>query len=297
MADGVVWFFTSLLQAFYNIGYALTHLGTWLDWSNKESMMRFIYYGASQEFFFAALLIFIIVTAIGMWRNKFMWAMVRGLEGISNNVGRFFAWAGIFMVLQQIMIVFLQRVFRVAEITIGPVGMDFTRDLSWFGEELKLYNAIIVCLCMSYTFVQGGHVRVDLVYAKVKFRTKKVIDMFGSLFFMLPMATLIWLYAWFFLWRHLITPKVSASDKLELLLRKSKVVKWNVETIGFSPNGFDAYFLFKVLLLSFVLMLYLQAVAFFYRSYLEWKEGEASENKYLVKDSLGEGEEAFEGVH
>ncbi len=297
MTDGVVWFFTSLFQAFYNIGYALTHLETWLDWSNKESMMRFIYYGASQELFFAVLLIFIILTAIGMWRNQFMWAMVRGLEGISNGVGRFFAWAGILMVLQQIMIVFLQRIFRVAEITIGPVGMDFTRDLSWFGEELKLYNAIIVCLCMSYTFVQGGHVRVDLIYAKVKFRTKKSIDMFGSLFFMLPMATLIWLYAWFFLWRHLITPKVSASDKLELLMRKSKVLKWNVETIGFSPNGFDAYFLFKVLLLSFVFLLYLQAVAFFYRSYLERKEGETSENKYLVKDTLGEGEEAFEGVH
>ncbi|MEE9388363.1 MAG: TRAP transporter small permease subunit [Paracoccaceae bacterium] len=297
MADGVVWFFTNLLQAFYNIGYALTHLGTWLDWSNKESMMRFIYYGASVELFFAVLVIFMIVTGVGMWRNRFMWAMVRGLEGVNNSVGRFFAWAGIFMVLQQIMIVFLQRVFRVSEITIGPVGMDFTRDLSWFGEELKLYNAIVVCLCMAYTFVQGGHVRVDLIYAKVKFKTKKSIDMFGSLFFMLPMATLIWLYAWFFLWRHLITPKVSASDKLELLLRKSKVVKWNVETIGFSPNGFDAYFLFKVLLLSFVIMLYLQAVAFFYRSYLERKEGEASEGKYLVKDSLGEGEDAYEGVH
>jgi TRAP-type mannitol/chloroaromatic compound transport system permease small subunit len=297
MVDGVVWFFKSLILAFYNIGYALTHLGTWLNWSDPKSLMRFVYYGGSQELFFAVFLIFVIATGIGIWRSSIMWAMVRGLEGISNNVGRLFAWAGVIMVVQQIMIVFLQRVFRVAEVTIGPVGMDFTRDLSWFGEELKLYNAIIVCLCMAYTFVQGGHVRVDLVYAKVQFATKKKIDMFGSLFFMLPMATLIWLYAWFFLWRHLFTPKVSASDTLELLLRKSKVLKWNVETIGFSPNGFDAYFLFKVLLVSFVLMLYLQAVAFFYRSLLEWREGEASENKYLVKDTLGEGEEVFEGVH
>lgn len=297
MLDGIIWFFQNLLLAFYNIGYALTHLGQWLDWSSKESIMRFVYYGGSAEFFFAVILIFLIVTVIGMWRNSFMWAMVRILEGIGNTVGRTFAWAGLLMVLQQILIVFLQRIFRVAEITIGPFGMDFTKDLSWFGEELKLYNAAIVCLCATYTFVQGGHVRVDLIYSAVKFRTKKVIDMFGSIFFMMPMATIIWMYAWFFMWRHLITPKVSASDSIELLMRKSKVVKWNVETIGFSPNGFNAYFLFKILLVIFTAMVFLQAVAFFYRSYLEFKEGPDSENKYLDKDNFGEGEEAYEGTH
>jgi len=111
------------------------------------------------------------------------------------------------------------------------------------------------------------------------------------------MATVIWMYAWYFMWRHLITPKVSASDSLELLMRKSRVVKWNVETIGFSPNGFNGYFLFKILLVAFTAMVFLQAVAFFYRSYLELKEGPESEGKYLDRDSLGEGEEAYEGTH
>ena len=201
------------------------------------------------------------------------------------------------MVLQQVIIVFLQRIFRVAEISIAPFGLDFTKDLSWYGEELKLYNAMIICMCVSYTFIQGGHVRVDLVYSAVKFRTKRVIDMFGALVFMIPAAVLVWMYGWYFMWRHLVTPKVSASDSLELLMRKSRILKWNVETIGFSPNGFNAYFLFKVLLVSFTLLVLLQAVAFFYRSYLEWKEGPESENKYLDKDTLGEGEEAFEGTH
>ena len=43
-------------------------------------------------------------------------------------------------------------------------------------------------------------------------------------------------------------------------------------------------------------MVFLQAIAFFYRSYLEWKEGEESEGKYLDRDTLGEGEEAYEGT-
>jgi hypothetical protein len=90
---------------------------------------------------------------------------------------------------------------------------------------------------------------------------------------------------------------VSASDNIDLLMRKSKLLKWNVETIGFSPNGFTAYFLFKILLVAFTAMVFLQAIAFFYRSYLEWKEGPESEGKYLDKDTLGEGEEAYEGTH
>ena len=90
---------------------------------------------------------------------------------------------------------------------------------------MKLYNALVVSLCATYTFVQGGHVRVDLFYAGAKFRTKKIVDMFGSIVFMLPMAVIIWMYGWYFLWRHLIVPKPSASDALDRLLAKCWVLK------------------------------------------------------------------------
>ena len=286
--DWFIWFLQSLVLAFYNFGYVVTHPMQWLDWSNGKSVMRFIYYGASAELFFVCLAGFLLLTCVGMWRNSVLWMVVRSLELVANTVGRMAAWAGLLMVLQQIVIVFVQRIFLEAQITFG-MGVGLDKDISWYAEELKFYNAIIVCLCAAYTFVQGGHVRVDLVYAAVSYRTKKLIDMFGSLFFMIPAAILTWMYAWFFLWRHLITPKVSASDSLQRLVDgKSRAFKWNVETIGFSPNGFNAYFLFKVLLVVFCAMIILQAVAFFYRSYLEMKEGQASEGKYLDRDVLGD---------
>ena len=187
------------------------------------------------------------------------------------------------MVIQQVVIVFLQRIFARPDIVIG-FGIPIEYGVSWFAEELKLYNAAIICLCISYTFVQQGHVRVDLFYAPASFRKKKIIDMCGALFFMIPMAALMWLYSWFFMWRHLITPKVSASDKIELMLRKAKVVKWNVETIGFSANGFSAYFLFKVLMVTMVAFIFLQAVSFFCRSLAEYREGEKSDGKFLDLD-------------
>ena len=292
------WFFANLIEAFYNFGYAVTHPGQWLSWvpfinkgmddvAVKEALMRFIYYGASVELFFVVLVIFLIVSAIGFINNRFMWGCVRFLEGIGNTVGRFFAWAGLLMVLQQIVIIFMQRVFAVSEIGFG-FGVNFAKDVSWWSEELKLYNALIVCMCASYTFVQGGHVRVDLVYSAVSFRTKRIIDMVGSLLFMVPAAILTWLYGWFFLWRNLVVPNPSASDALERLIGKARALRWNIETIGFSPNGFNAYFLFKILLVAFTIMVMIQAVAFFYRSYLELKEGEASEDKYLDRDVLGD---------
>jgi len=297
------WISGNILESFYNFGYAVSHPSSWLGWvgglgskADKESLARFVYYGGSVEFFFVIFTIFLLVTIYGLRHNSFMWGCVRALEGVANSVGRFFAWAGLLMVLQQIVIVFMQRIFTAAEITFA-FGAPLTKDVSWWAEELKFYNAMIVALCVTYTFVQGGHVRVDLVYSKVSFRAKRAIDMFGSLFFMMPVAVLTWFYGWFYLWRHLIVPNPSASKTLDQMMLQSRALRWNVETVSFSPNGFNGYFLFKILLITYAALVFFQGIAFFYRSYLERKEGPASEGKYLSKDSLGEGEEAYEGTH
>lgn len=303
LGDGILWVLSNMGLAFYNFGYAILNPKSWLDWvywtnttEDKESLARFVYYGASVEFFFVAFVIFLILTAVGIWNNRFMWGSVRVLEGFANVVGRTAAWAGLIMVLQQVIIVFLQRIFTRADISIG-VGIPLQFDISWWAEELKLYNAIIVCLCLTYTFVQGGHVRVDLIYSAVRFRTKRVLDMFGSLMFMMPFSVMLWLYSWFFMWRHLIVPNPSASNDLERLLRGARALRWNVETIGFSPNGFTAYFLFKILIIVMCGMMFLHAMAFFWRSYLEWKEGEESENKYLDRDVLDMGDDVPVNTH
>ena len=286
----LLWVFSNFLSAFPNVFAALTQPNLWLDWvswekttEDKQSLMRFIYYGASIELFFALSITLIFYTVIAVFYRPLMWKTVTSLETLANTTGRFFSWAGLTMVLIQIVIIFIQRIFAVSEITIG-FGLAFSFDVSWWSESLKLYNAMIVALCVTYTFVQGGHVRVDLVYSVVSYRTKRVIDMFGSIFFMLPAAILLWMYSWFFMWRHLIVPKPSASDTVEKLVMKARALRWNVETIGFSPNGFNAYFLFKMLILAYTGLIMIHAISFFYRSFLEWSEGEESEGKHLDLD-------------
>lgn len=308
MIDGVVWFFTNVGQSFLNLGYAVSHPGSWLAWVGevgqklssteaKESLARFMYYGGSKEFFFVVFTFFLILTVVGMLRRNVLWGAVRALEVFANSVGRFVAWVGLIMVLQQIVVIFLQGVFRNSSIEFGFFGIGFAYDVSWWSEELKLYNAMIICLCLSYTFIQGGHVRVDLVYSNVSYRAKKAIDMFGALVFMLPVSVFLWLYAWFFMWRHMVVPNPNATAALDRLMMQSRALRWNLETTGASPNGFDGYFLFKVLMVLLAGFLFLQAWAAFYRAYLNFVEGEESEGKYLDKDTLGEGEEAYEGTH
>ena len=286
LLSGIGWFIGNLAYAVVNFFTAVLNPHLWLDWSDKQSLVRFIYYGASTELFFVYLFCFIAIVAAGLAHRPFLWGVVRATEGVSNSIGRLFAWAGLVMVLQQVIIVFLQRIFARPDIVIGfGIPLDF--GVSWYAEELKLYNAAIICLCISYTFVQQGHVRVDLFYAQVAFRRKKIIDMCGAVFFMVPMAVLMWLYSWFFMWRHLITPKLSATDKIDLVLRKARIVRWNVETIGFSANGFTAYFLFKVLMVTMVALIFLQALSVFCRALAEYREGQQSEGKHADLDAGG----------
>lgn len=284
MLDAIVWLITGMWSGVAGFFIALVNLPTVLNFSEAENVMRVVFYGGSTELFFFFFDVVLVIFIIGIFRPNFLWRVVAIFEGFGTRVGRIAAWAGLAMVLQQILVVFLQSVFRVSEITVGPFGLDVTMSLGWWADGLKLYHGIIVTLCCAYTFNQKGHVRVDLVYAALGYKAKRLIDMFGALVLMAPAMVIVWLYAWFFMWRHLMVPGVSATDSLDGLLRKAAVFRWNVETTGPSPNGFNAFFLFKIFIVVFAGMMLIQAVAFFYRSFLEYREGEDSADKYLDHD-------------
>ena len=61
------------------------------------------------------------------------------------------------MVLQQIIIVFIQRVFTRPDIVLG-FGIPMQFDISWWAEELKFYNALVVCLC-CHLHLRAGRAR------------------------------------------------------------------------------------------------------------------------------------------
>ncbi len=93
--------------------------------------MRFVYYGGSVEFFFVCLTFLLVLTAFGLWKNTFMWACVRGMEGWANLLGRTFAWAGRLMVLRQGVTALIQRIFARPAIPFG-FGSPLLLDIRWW---------------------------------------------------------------------------------------------------------------------------------------------------------------------
>lgn len=286
MLEFLSWVVSTVGSALYGLGWTILNLGTVLNLSDAESVYRLVFYGASGELLALVLMLALGLFIAGLFHRPFLWSVVQGIEGFSNGLGRFAAWAGLLMVLQQVLIVFLQSIFRVADISIGPFGLEFEKPLGWYADGLKFYNAIVVCLCCAYTFVQGGHVRVDLFYANWSHRGKRIADMIGTALFMLPALFLTYFYAWFYMWRHLIKPNVSATDTLDRMLAKARAFNWSVETIAASPSGFNAYFLYKILIVLFCVTMILQAFAFFFRSWLELQEGPDAAGKSLDRDVL-----------
>ena len=63
MADALSWVGAQLLLGFANLYTALSNPMAWLNWVNDpESLIRFIYYGASKEFLFIIIDLFLVIS-------------------------------------------------------------------------------------------------------------------------------------------------------------------------------------------------------------------------------------------
>ena len=58
MLEGIAWLVQNVLLAFVNLARSLLDPGAWLNWSDPEAVMRFVYYGGSVEFFFVIFALF-----------------------------------------------------------------------------------------------------------------------------------------------------------------------------------------------------------------------------------------------
>ena len=95
-------------------------------------------------------------------------------------------------------------------------------EVQWY-----LFAAVFL-LCSPYTLQKNEHVRIDVLAGKLSPRGQAVIDIIGSLFFLLPMVILI-------LWLSL--PLVADSIKInEMSANAGGLLRWPVKII--LPIGF-----------------------------------------------------------
>jgi len=106
----------------------------------------------------------------------------RFIDAITDFIGRGVYWLTLAAVL----------------ISAGNAMIRYTFNTSsnaWLELQWYLFSAVFL-LCGGYTLLHSQHVRIDVVYARFSRRTQLHIDIFGTLFFLLPMAILIMVLSW-----------------------------------------------------------------------------------------------------
>jgi TRAP-type mannitol/chloroaromatic compound transport system permease small subunit len=151
-------------------------------------------------------------------------ALAGRIDRFNAAIGRGIAWAVLFVVLVQFLVVLLRYLLGVGSI--------------WLSESILYGNAIMVMLAAGWTLYEGGHVRVDVFYADAAPRRKAIIDLAGALLLLLPfMLALLWL-------------------SLPYVARSWAILERSRET-----SGLPVVFLLKTLIPLFALLLALQGVA------------------------------------
>lgn len=157
------------------------------------------------------------------------------LDQVNLAVGSLTRWLALAMVLLQFAIVLLRYVFGYSYI--------------FLGEGVLYLHAALFMLGAGYTFLIGGHVRVDIFYAKLSARGQAVIDIFGHLFLLAPALIVLLYYSWPF-------------------VRRS----WAIYEGAISVGGLPASFLLKSLIPAFCVLLLIQGLAALMRDILRLRE-------------------------
>ena len=224
--------------------------------------------GMSVEFFFVVVAILLILVGLGIYRRSFLRSTVYRLEQFNGRVGRFAAWFALLMMLQQVLIIAMGQIFRGNELFFAPLGMTLVgNELQWLSGQLKFYNAILIAVASAYTFIEGGHVRVDLVYSAVSKRSKRLIDLFGTVFFLFPTSILLWWFAW-----PIAMNSLFAQRPMNIWSDKASWRGMRFESSGTAE--FTWVWSFKFLILVFAALMFIVAVSFLLRNILALLEPE-----------------------
>jgi len=247
----------------------------------KEKMTAVTLAGQSSEFLYMILALVAILVIAGLISRRFLRATVLGLEGFNRSIGHFASWFVLLLMFQQVLIIIMGQVFRGNELLFSPFGMMLTEaELQWLSGQLKFYNAILIAFASAYTFIEGGHVRVDLMYGGLSYRAKRFMDLLGSLFFMLPATILIWWFAW-----PIAANSAFKQRPLNIFSEKASWRGFKWESSGTAE--FTWVWAFKAIILIFAALLFIQAVAFLLRNLWGLLEPDV-ESHPRVEDQISE---------
>ena len=253
----------NVLMGFVNLLIMPWHIYQWLNLDTfKLKMNAITLMGMSHQFFYVVLALVCMLIILGLYSRSFLRGVVGVLEGFNSRIGRIAAWFALIMMIQQVMIIAVGQIFRGNELIFSPLGLNLVQEeLQWLSGQLKFYNAILIAIASAYTFIEGGHVRVDLVYSAMKKRTKHWMDLFGTLFLFMPSTILLWWFSW-----PIAMNSMFKQRPINIFSEKTSWRGYKFESSGTAE--FSWVWAFKFLVVVFAGLMFVCAVAFLLRNIL-----------------------------
>jgi TRAP-type mannitol/chloroaromatic compound transport system permease small subunit len=106
----------------------------------------------------------------------------RLVDGLNERIGRVMYWLVLVAVLVSAGNAISRKVLNISS--------NAYLELQWY-----LFSALFL-FCAGYTLLRNEHVRIDVVAGRFSARTQAWIDIFGTVFFLLPMAVLFIYLSW-----------------------------------------------------------------------------------------------------
>lgn len=106
----------------------------------------------------------------------------RLIDALNQGIGRSVYWLVLLAVL----------------ISAGNAVSRYLLNISsnaWLEIQWYLFSAVFL-LCAGYTLLKNEHIRIDIVVGRFSPRVLAWIDIFGTIFFLLPMALMIMWLSW-----------------------------------------------------------------------------------------------------
>jgi TRAP-type mannitol/chloroaromatic compound transport system permease small subunit len=109
-------------------------------------------------------------------------AFSRAVDWLNERIGRLVYWCVLIMVL-------ISAANATSRYALN-IASNAWLELQWY-----LFAAVFL-LCSGYTLLHNEHIRIDVVTGHLSRRTQIWIDIFGTIFFMLPVTAYITWLSW-----------------------------------------------------------------------------------------------------
>ena len=163
-------------------------------------------------------------------KNDRVNSVVKAIDLVIYNIGRIGSWCSLLIVMAMLLVVVLRYGFQ-----IGSISLQ---------ESITYLNCIIFTSGVAYTLKEDAHVRVDVMYSKLRIKSKALVDLLGTVVF-------LGLTAGFILW--------TSWDYVS--------VSWRIREGSAESSGLPYVYVLKTSILLIPIMLLIQGLSEFLKAY------------------------------